>query len=1345
MNKNNNKNNNNNNINKLYRDIDLNPKDFFNAIAKDLYLDFEDATYKEGILKQMNSFSILISLQLSGLNVENTNSNKDLICSSTFMFDTEYYQKKILKNLEQKDYSNDLHIVIVSWKKSINFNEPVENENIPTIYTFKNIFNEEYNLYIYNLSYHSFFNNLENLYEYRSNIEKQDKNYLGINPIINFKGMSMSVIVKLFKNYGYNLNGGTITRRHKLSLPEFRLSKFLDLTLDNTYLDKTKFLEFYSEKLFSSNKFKDGSVYTNYIVHYNLINIYRDIKLDTIELNKNICKIKLELESNNTNKDSLKNEIEYNNLTINNKLKTKSTLKNKLVSDISTKHKASLTGRIKILMSEVTSLNNKNKENIIAIKTLTRDFQNLQDKLAKLNVDLEEKQQKTQEIQLQIDKLLNPKLNDVKPFNPAIDYLFKDKSTNINKNVKRGYHTLGNRRFYSTSLNKINFNVNSPIFLELQRILNNSSLNNETQLKIEQFLKNQGYLLMKNRLNQNSDINFYKINSYILDYLQKSLIELNKLVENYRLNLSKLTNLSNLEKIEFLIVKGLSNDLIISHLLGRLLRIISNNNLINKNTSSTELALDLGNSLLFEYYSQEFNKKYDENKSQGLNDFIQNDLNDIHNLASDDVLFNLGIKILNLLVEVGLIHSVINTIDVKHKSHVYIANAKIQEDLGKSLEMLSISYKIPMIVPPKEYGHTNGTDILGGYLLNDKEYIIPIIIKNPNLLEQSKINQQNNVYDLVNNLSSVSYKINTQVLDFILENGLKYGLILDFSVKHELEIKKINGKKLTILETKTLDSFLSKKQLEMNILGLAIIFKNVPQFYIPVRLDNRGRVYCNVDFLHYQGIELAKSLLLFSKGEKIPKSDSKSIKFLKIFGANCFGNGIGKKSFEERVQWVNENENDILDFKNGNLISKADSKLLFIAFCFEFLNYHNSLLNNETFYISHFPIQLDATCNGYQHLSLLIGDQDLAVELNIIPGQDEVIDYPKDFYNFVALKINDYFLKLILVETENLEKYKNLNEKDPNYSKDAIDKSKKIIESCNKLLKFKINRSIVKAPLMVKPYNASFSRMTEYIKENLKKTYQIVNDNGLYNNLETEKKKKYIVLYESKTHKDVKINNFDVDFFISTMEKVFYSEFPKLKSFSDYLLNVASICNFLNIPIIWSLPTGLEVNQYYVDTEAIRLKPFKFKKSTYNLKIKTNKINKKKQSRALMPNLIHSLDASSLSLILNLFYENRKNDVDKINFFAIHDCFAVTANNIDNLFKYIKLVYIKIYSEDSYLLKFDKGIIDSIKNQFGAESFNDKNRTITVNNTTLEYPNVNEVIVGKIEASQIKKSKFIIN
>ena len=36
-----------------------------------------------------------------------------------------------------------------------------------------------------------------------------------------------------------------------------------------------------------------------------------------------------------------------------------------------------------------------------------------------------------------------------------------------------------------------------------------------------------------------------------------------------------------------------------------------------------------------------------------------------------------------------------------------------------------------------------------------------------------------------------------------------------------------------------------------------------------------------------------------------------------------------------------------------------------------------------TYYLSDFPIQLDATCNGYQHLALLTEDHDLAFKWNI--------------------------------------------------------------------------------------------------------------------------------------------------------------------------------------------------------------------------------------------------------------------------------------------------------------------------------------------------------------------------
>ena len=124
-----------------------------------------------------------------------------------------------------------------------------------------------------------------------------------------------------------------------------------------------------------------------------------------------------------------------------------------------------------------------------------------------------------------------------------------------------------------------------------------------------------------------------------------------------------------------------------------------------------------------------------------------------------------------------------------------------------------------------------------------------------------------------------------------------------------------------------------------------------------------------------------------------------------------------------------------------------------------------------------------------------------------------------------------------------------------------------------------------------------------------------------------------------------------------------------------------------------------------------------------------------------MPNLIHSLDAASLCLIVDMFSQDKSN---KINFFAIHDCFAVTANNIVNLIKIIKLVYIKIYSEDSYLKRFDEGIINSIKLQFGNDSFDDKNKTIKFNSFEIAYPNVDEVILGKIKACQITRAQSII-
>jgi len=228
---------------------------------------------------------------------------------------------------------------------------------------------------------------------------------------------------------------------------------------------------------------------------------------------------------------------------------------------------------------------------------------------------------------------------------------------------------------------------------------------------------------------------------------------------------------------------------------------------------------------------------------------------------------------------------------------------------------LLLPNKLPMIVKPKEYNITVGSspkrdgkliEILGGYLLNDKEYAIPMIISHPLNEGQTIIKEKNVVYNTVNYLSSVPYKINEELLNFILEFGIDYKLIIDPNFEHPLETKLkqslayATAKKLTAQEKRDLDSFNSQRNLERNILGLAKIYKNIPSFYFPVRIDFRGRVYCEPEYLNYQSTELAKSLLLFANNEKVEMTDIKAINYLMIFGANAFG--LDKKSFNERIK-----------------------------------------------------------------------------------------------------------------------------------------------------------------------------------------------------------------------------------------------------------------------------------------------------------------------------------------------------------------------------------------------------------------------------------------------------------
>jgi len=452
-----------------------------------------------------------------------------------------------------------------------------------------------------------------------------------------------------------------------------------------------------------------------------------------------------------------------------------------------------------------------------------------------------------------------------------------------------------------------------------------------------------------------------------------------------------------------------------------------------------------------------------------------------------------------------------------------------------------------MIIPPKPYNrfikNKKEIEVLGGYLLNDEEYTDYLIKQKWDMNVQTKILNKNIIYDMVNNINSVAYKINTLVLDFILNNYKKYNLLIDLDFEHPLTLKT----KLNYKEKIELESFFSKRDLEQNILGLGNIFRNVPKFYLPIRLDFRGRINCVSEYLNYQGTELAKSLLLFSKPDKVKKTDIISINYLKIFWANCFG--LDKLSFNDRIKWIEDNLENIKNFENGILISKAENKLLFIAFCFEFNNYLNSLKNECSYFETHLPIQLDASCNGFQHLTLLIRDLSLSKELNLT--ESKWSDTPKDFYSFVLLKIKNFFNK-------ELKNNKNLTKEEK--------------KSYKKLALLENDRKLVKRVIMTIPYNATLFSITKYIKENFnfieKDHYILKNDNNII------------------------FNEIDFQSIRKALIRVLFRDYTGLKNLIEYLKDIAKISNELDIQIPWILPSGLRVQQRYNSTRKIKVKPF---------------------------------------------------------------------------------------------------------------------------------------------------------
>jgi DNA-directed RNA polymerase len=136
------------------------------------------------------------------------------------------------------------------------------------------------------------------------------------------------------------------------------------------------------------------------------------------------------------------------------------------------------------------------------------------------------------------------------------------------------------------------------------------------------------------------------------------------------------------------------------------------------------------------------------------------------------------------------------------------------------------------------------------------------------------------------------------------------------------------------------------------------------------------------------------------------------------------------------------------------------------------------------------------------------------------------------------------------------------------------------------------------------------------------------------------------------------------------------------------------------------------------------------------------KYNKSKQIRAFMPNLIHSLDADALALLVYYYFTDNSSNIKNI--YTIHDCFAVTANNTENLINFLKVVYQKIYTERSYLKELHKTMIEHIKLHYNDDCI-DENLYINTEPYKGYFPNIDD-IVGKDDSKGfIEKASYLLS
>ncbi|KAI5079887.1 hypothetical protein GOP47_0005366 [Adiantum capillus-veneris] len=491
-------------------------------------------------------------------------------------------------------------------------------------------------------------------------------------------------------------------------------------------------------------------------------------------------------------------------------------------------------------------------------------------------------------------------------------------------------------------------------------------------------------------------------------------------------------------------------------------------------------------------------------------------------------------------------------------------------------------------------------------------------------LQRTSRDQLNSVFNALNILGATKWRINNKVLAIVEKIWEEGGRIADIVDRADVpepqkpqtdDADALKKWRWDLLRVKRINRELHSQRCDMELkLSVAREMKNEECFYYPHNIDFRGRAYPLHPHLNHLGSDMCRGLLEFAEGRPLKRA---GLRWLKIQLANLYGNGVDKLSFDDRVAFVEENLDNIMDSAKKPLEGcrwwvAAEDPFQCLATCMEISNALSSP-DVESF-ISHLPVHQDGSCNGLQHYAALGRDILGAESVNLTAQQK-----PADVYTGIAVRVKGLLEKDFLAES--------LSEK-------------------ARQLHSQVDRKLVKQTVMTSVYGVTYVGARAQIMNRLQERPSINDDKQAFN----------LSCYAAKT----------------TLEAL-GEMFTAARIIMGWLGDCAKIVASQNQSVKWTTPLGLPVVQPYRKPQRILVRT-----SLQILALTDSNdtnIMVRRQKSAFPPNFVHSLDSTHMMMTAIACSKAG------LTFAGVHDSYWTHAGDVDKMNVILREKFVELYNQ----------------------------------------------------------------